>query len=130
MTAPFGDQVNSYKASLHVTLKEARNDSGAIITAALTALRHIYKPEYSYQKAGVMLTGLVYDNERQRSFFGGGQSDKAIRLMEMMDKINKKHGRETLRPVSSGSNKTWFMTRDYLSPCYTTRWNDLRRVKG
>ncbi|WP_339864826.1 Y-family DNA polymerase [Paremcibacter congregatus] len=129
-TDPYGDKDKSYKAGLHVTLNEARNDAGSIITAALTALRQIYKPEYNYQKAGVMLTGLVYDHERQRSFFNGGQNENTVKLMEVMDKINRIHGRETIRPASAGSNKTWFMAREYLSPCYTTRWSDLRKVIG
>lgn len=129
-TDPYGDKANSYKAGRHIVLTEPRNDAGSIIAAARQALRQIYKPHHSYQKAGVMLTGLVYDTERQGAFFGGEQSEKQTRLMQAMDKINAIHGRETLRPASSGSNKTWFMARNLLSPRYTTKWTELRKVRG
>jgi DNA polymerase V len=127
-TDPYGDRANHYYAGQSVVFNEARNDAGAIIKAALQAFNAIYKPNFSYQKAGVMLTELLYDTERQTSFFGGGQSDKMELLMKTMDKINKQHGRETIRPAIAGTNKTWFMARNLLSPRYTTKWNELRKV--
>ncbi|MEZ5758276.1 MAG: Y-family DNA polymerase [Emcibacteraceae bacterium] len=127
-TDPYGDRNTSYSASHAVILQEARNDAGTIIRAALQVLEAIYKPRHNYQKAGVMLTGLVYDTERQISIFGGGQSDRVTQLMKTMDRINKIHGRETIRPAISGTNKTWFMARNLLSPRYTTRWGELRKV--
>jgi DNA polymerase V len=127
-TDPYGDKQNSYSAQRIVKLHEAQNDAPTIIHAALQGLEAIYKPNLAYQKAGIMLTGLLYEEERQTSFFGGGQSDKASEIMKVMDKINKIHGRETLRPAIAGSNKTWFMARNLLSPRYTTKWNELKSV--
>lgn len=127
-TDPYGDKTNSYSAQRLIKLNEAHNDAGTIIKAALQGFEGIYKRGYAYQKAGVMLTGLVYSEERQSSFFGGGQTDKASELMKTIDKINKIHGRETLRPAVAGTNKTWFMARNLLSPRYTTKWNELRKV--
>lgn len=127
-TDPYGDRATQYSAGQSIIFNEARNDAGAIIKAALQAFNSIYKPHYSYQKAGVMLTELLYDTERQTSFFGGGQSDKMNMLMQTMDKINTQHGRETIRPAIAETNKTWFMARNLLSPRYTTKWAELRKV--
>lgn len=127
-TDPYGDKITRYSATQTTIFNEARNDAGTIIRAALQAFELIYKPNYSYQKAGVMLTGLLYENERQTSFFGGGQCDKTEKLMEVIDKINKQHGRETIHPAVAGTNKTWFMARGLLSPKYTTKWGELRKV--
>ncbi|WP_438993271.1 Y-family DNA polymerase [Pseudemcibacter sp.] len=127
-TDPYGDKDKSYSASHSTIFDEARNDGGTIINAALQAFNSIYKPNYSYQKAGVMLTGLLYEDERQISFFGGGQTDKVNQLMKTIDKINKQHGREMIRPAVAGTNKTWFMARNILSPRYTTKWSELRKI--
>ena len=127
-TDPYGDKDKSYSASQSTIFNEARNDAGTIINAALQAFNSIYKPNYSYQKAGVMLTGLLYEDERQTSFFGGRQTDKINQLMKTVDKINNQHGRETIRPAVAGTNKTWFMARNLLSPRYTTKWSELRKI--
>lgn len=127
-TDPYGDRDKRYSASQSTIFNEARNDAGTIINAALQAFNSIYKPDYSYQKAGVMLTGLLYEDERQTSFFGGGQDDKVNQLMKTIDKINKQHGREMIRPAVAGTNKTWFMARNLLSPRYTTKWSELRKI--
>lgn len=127
-TDPYGDRATRYSASQTTIFNEGRNDAGTIVRAALQAFNLIYKSSYSYQKAGVMLTGLLYENERQTSFFGGGQSDKTNELMKIIDKINKQHGRETIRPAVAGTNKAWFMARNLLSPRYTTKWEELRRI--
>ena len=127
-TDPYGDKSTSYAAKETLTLNEPRNDAGTLIKASLDVLNSIYQPNRSYQKAGVMLTGLVYDTERQISFFGGEQTERTTKLMETMDAINKTHGRETIRPAISGTNKTWFMARNLLSPRYTTHWKEIRKV--
>jgi DNA polymerase V len=129
-TDPYGDNRNSYSAGQSIILDEAHNDARTIIKAALEVLESIYKPKFSYQKAGIILTGLVYDTERQISLFGGGQSHKLTRLMETMDIVNKIHGRETIRPAVVGTNKKWFMARNMLSPRYTTQWKELRKVRS
>lgn len=128
-TDPYGDKQTRYSAQRIIKLNEAQNDAATIINASLQGLDAIYKAGLAYQKAGIMLTGLLYEEERQTSFFEGGQSDKANELMKTIDKINKIHGRETIRPAIAGSNKTWFMARNLLSPRYTTNWNELRKVR-
>lgn len=130
-TSPFDhDKSQSYRAGYHAVFDEERNDAPSIVRAAISVLKKIYKHGYSYQKAGVMLTGLVYEKDRQRSFFGGGQSDKTIKLMKVVDKINTVHGRDMVRPACAGSNDTWFMARNMLSPRYTTNWKEIRSVRS
>jgi len=76
-----------------------------------------------------MLTGLVYGHERQTSLFGNSDDAKSDKLMSLMDSLNGRYGRETVRLASCGSNRSWAMSRQYLSPAYTTRLADLASVK-
>ncbi|MGM8936813.1 DUF4113 domain-containing protein [Pseudomonas neustonica] len=48
--------------------------------------------------------------------------------MGVLDEINSKWGRGTLRPARVPSTPGWGMRRELLSPNYTTRWEDLWRV--
>ena len=61
-----------------------------------------------------------------------------IKVMNLIDKINKKFSYGKLRlssdTVGSFYNKNkkqinWFMKSNYRSPCYTTKWCDIPKVK-
>ena len=107
---------------------EPVNDTVAIIKAAFTCFDKIYKPGQIYQKAGIILTDLVYADERQTSLFGEQSRPSLDLAMQVMDGLNKRFGKETVRVASSGYKRPWWMARERLSPCYTTRWEDLPRV--
>lgn len=135
-TSPF-DQPNSrnqqrgyYKNSATSPLINPTNDSNAIVRAAEQALIKIYREGLSYQKAGVVLSGLAYPNERQADLFShaAGQTNNP-HLWQMVDGLNNRFGRETIRLAASGLKRPWWMARGYLSPCYTTRLDELRQVE-
>ena len=49
-------------------------------------------------------------------------------LFRKIDKINRTMGRDTVRILSQGFPKKWKLKQENLSPCYTTRWDDLLRI--
>ncbi|MDJ1505249.1 DUF4113 domain-containing protein [Xanthocytophaga agilis] len=52
--------------------------------------------------------------------------------MQAVDKVNNKMGRDTVRVASQGFPKKgtpWLLKRDYLSSCYTTRWDQLWTIR-
>ena len=50
--------------------------------------------------------------------------------MNAMDKVNNRYGSSTLKIASEGIEKIWKMKRENVSPCYTTRFNDVVVVKS
>ena len=48
--------------------------------------------------------------------------------MRSMDSINSKYGSATSKLASQDLKRTWKMKQERLSPCYTTKWNDLLKV--
>jgi DNA polymerase V len=54
----------------------------------------------------------------------------AEQVMDVLDEINAKWGRGTLRPAGVPLEPAWGMKREMLSPSYTTRWDQLWRVKA
>ena len=94
-------------------------------------LQAIYRPGYRYVKAGVLCLELVPDDEKQVSLFRPVDPEreaKERRLMEAADKLNLWYGRGTVRTATAGVRQDWQMRRDRLSPCYTTRLEDVPRV--
>lgn len=103
-----------------------------LIKYAWEILDKIYKPEHEYKKAGVMLSGFEHRNCMQMTFFmpSRNQRAKKRKVMEVMDRINFKWGRNTLKPAAAGTKKTWQMKRGLLSPRYTTSWKELPVAKA
>ena len=46
----------------------------------------------------------------------------------MMDGINQKMGKESIKLASEGFKRPWKMKQENKSPCYTTNWNELIKV--
>ena len=51
-----------------------------------------------------------------------------IRMMKVLDFVNGKYGRNTLKFAVMGDGKAWKIKQERLSPCYTTRMSDFPLV--
>lgn len=105
-----------------------------LIGECARVLRAIYKPGYQYKKVGIHCLELVPDEEKQASLFipiDPAREAKERRLMEAVDKLNLWGGRGTVRAASMGSGdaQAWQMRRERKSPCYTTRIQDVPKVR-
>ena len=105
------------------------NDDRIIIKTALDLLDTIFKPDLAYAKAGIVLRELVADDFLQHDLFTLGQSTGAFKTMESLDKINLRYGRGSIFFGRQGIKREWSMARDFKSPAYTTRFQDIPVVK-
>lgn len=117
-----------------VQLSKPSSDSLYLTNAALAGLRRIYKPGYRYSKAGVMFAEIQPATVRQVMLFdeeepGTSHETARSRLMAVMDTLNRKMGPGTLRIASAGTDNPWAMRREFVSPAYTTRWDELPVVR-
>jgi DNA polymerase V len=119
-----------YSAAASWRLPFPTSYTPAIVEAAKALLERVYKPGFVYHKAGVFLTDIVADAERQQSLVLPIDGERHLRLMEAVDRINRRHGRHTVRPLAMGSDRAWEMRRGRLSGRYTTRLDEVLRVKA
>ncbi len=117
-----------YHNGCQVMLPVATDFTNELIDYALKGLEQIYKPNYLYQKVGVMITGILPKNILQNSLFDNIDREKNQKLVDAIDKINLEYGSDTIYFASSGVQKKWQMKRDFKSPQYTTRWEDIPYV--
>ena len=119
-----------YSNSLSTTLFPPTAYTPDLIRVALSLLEELYLPGFEYKKAGVMFADIIAEADVPLSFIEACYlDDKRKALMDIVDKLNRKHGQDTLFYASSGIQKDWQMRRAKLSPCFTTRWSDLPKVK-
>jgi len=127
-TSPFDTQRQRYANAASLTFPEATFDTPAMIAAAGQCLKRIYRPGLAYQKAGVFLDGLEKVGAMQLGLFASIDQNRAGALMRAVDRLNKDWGRDTVRFAAAGTRRPWMMKQKMRSPCYTTRWQDLKRV--
>ena len=114
-------------------------DTRVMVTAAREVMNKIYKDNVRYAKAGVMLSGICQHDEVQLDMFSSQSDDdkhKSSELMSLIDELNRKFKQDRNQQAavfiaSEGIKKTqaWQMSRELLSPCYTTRLSDLVIVR-
>lgn len=126
-TNPFKPEEPQYHPSMTVPLPEPTSDSRLLVHWAQSVAKRLFRRGYAYKKAGVMLSGIHPSSVAQGSLFASADvcETKAASLMTLMDDINKKMGRGTVRLASEHRQHHWQMRRDRMSPRYTTQWDEL-----
>jgi len=103
------------------------------VNVTLWGLKQLYKPNFNYAKAGVMLSELVPQQGCQTDLFSMAASnhtthEKSTKLMHALDSINNKMGRDTMKLGGEGTRRPWKMRQENKTPAYTTSWEELRVV--
>ena len=118
-----------YYASPAVELPYPTAATPVILSAALAVMRKVFRDGFEYQKAGVMVTGLTASETPQLNLFER-ENPKTLKLMDALDSINDRWGKNALEYASNGINKAWTMRRDRKTPSYTTCWHEIPVVKS
>lgn len=119
-----------YNNSLQTTLMPPTAYTPDLIRIGLDLLRELHLPGFEYKKAGVMFSEIIPEADVPLNFLEESYlDDKRKAVMDAVDKINRKCGRDTVFCASAGVEKEWQMKRARLSPAYTTNWKDLPRTK-
>jgi DNA polymerase V len=114
--------------SRHTFLPYPTSLTNELIKASTNLAEQLYQEGKKYKKAGVMLSHIVPDDSIQGNLF---EKQKGIGryLMEQIDNINFSMRNDVVKFASSGTKRDWKMRRDFQSPRYTTRWEELYEVK-
>ncbi|MFP4109242.1 MAG: Y-family DNA polymerase [Desulfonatronovibrio sp.] len=126
-TNKFREDQSQYSGSRMVRIPYPTDYTPVFIRYAHRLLEKIYKQGYVYKKAGIMLAETEDRRQRQLTFFMPSEKreQKEEKITAVMDRINKRWGRDTLRSAAAGTTKNWSMKRGLLSPGYTTSWKEL-----
>ena len=112
-----------------------------IVQAAHDVLDRIFIQGYQYKKAGVIVMGISPDSPIQQDLFdlNAEQIQKMHRLDEVIDRINRMHGSETIvigaqqYTQKNGKGKAEVFANaikhDFRSKNPTTRWSDIIKLK-
>jgi DNA polymerase V len=131
-TNPFKEGAKQYHPSKAFNLIAPSSDTREVLAVAQALARAMYRRGYRYKKAGVGLLDLTHGDTHQGDLFA--QIDpRSAKLMAVMDAANQKFGRGTMGMASAAwhpkGKPQWSMRQENLSPAYTTRWDQLLKVR-
>ena len=126
-TNPFDKKSAYYSNAASRTLSHPTHDSITIIETALLLTKRIFKNNYQYKKAGVLLSGLCDDSEIQETLFEKNYNQNSD-LMSAIDAINYRYGRDTLQMASECKVGNWKQKRENCTRNYTTQIDRLLLV--
>jgi len=134
-TPPYQKQHPQYRNQISIPLIYPSDSTILLTKLAHRALKQVWQPGFQYQKASVMLSKIQPKSALQVDLFAPDPlfsgNPKSDRLMQTVDRLNRQMGKQTIQLASSGlQNKNWKMNRRLMSPRYTTRWEDLLKVKA
>jgi len=129
-TSPFDTKKLPYSNSATTVFDQPTHHAADLIQAAHQGLKRIYKPGFSYQRAGVILPDLLPAGVAQGSLFDDDENNsrQATELMATLGLINRRYGKSTVRYASEMLSHRWHMRQQFKSPSYTTKWAELLTI--
>ncbi len=131
-TNPFREDEPRYSRSCTITLPRATAQTPEIVRSAFSGLERLYRPGLAYHKTGIALTDLVADAVTQPTLFEPPPDARQTEVMQVMDAINARFGRDTIHLAATGVTQRpqrWRMRQAHRSPRYTTQWGELARTR-
>ena len=129
MTNRFNLKETQHNPTVTMHFDTPTSDSIEIISATSKAVKLIYAHGFSYKKAGVVLHEIKSNKQIQMSCFDIIKRKKRNKLMKSIDKLNLIMGNNKIRFASQGFDEYWQVTRKKLSPSYTTKYDDILKIK-
>jgi DNA polymerase V len=126
-TNRFRKELPQYMPSLAVPLPYPTNDSLEVNRWASYLCERMFKPEYQYKKAGIMLSEITPVTRRQSDLLEPDTTSNA-NLMQALDNLNQRYGRGTVKVSTQGAFQGWQMRQERKSPNYTTSWLEVPMV--
>jgi DNA polymerase V len=118
-----------YSRNIVIKLPYPTNSNIELTKFAIIALKKIFKDNFAYKKAGVIVMDFTPEDIVQMKMFQNS-NPKHKNLMQMIDELNKDIGVKKVKLASQDIGRTWKMRQEKLSPRYTTKLNEIITVKA
>ena len=142
-TSPFRPNDRQHSVNVTKPLIRPTADTRQLVESAARTARQEFRPGFNYAKAGVVLVNLQPASQHQGELdLCSGDAEAApptkdrTALMDAMDVLNRRFGRDSVRVGSSvlathdTDVRSWATRQERRSPRYTTRWDEMPMVRA
>jgi DNA polymerase V len=124
----FSKNEPQYSRNIIINTEFPTNSTIDLIRYAKVGLESIFINGYKYKKCGVVVMGLTPNDKTQLSLFNTS-NPKHQPLMSVIDKLNQSYGHNKIKFGSQSLGSQFKMRQEKLSPCYTTRINEILSIQ-
>lgn len=117
-TGMFNPDEAKYANGIVVELPYPTDDTRLLTKAALDGVKRVYREDFRYSKAEVLLLDLSQHGEITGDLFEASQPVASEKLMGVSDAVNGRWGRGTMRLASVPVDPSWGMRREMRSQSY------------
>ena len=114
-----------------IRLDKPASSTQEVVSAALKALKLIWKPGFEYKKAGVVVFDIVNRDERQLTLFetDSAKKEKQDVLSQVMDNVNVSSGQNVLRVATQRpGHYADGIRREHASRLFSTDWDSIIEI--
>ncbi len=129
-TNPNATNLPQHFKQVVLQLPVATNDTSELINFALRGLKSIFAEGYQFKKAGVIVSEITPERPLQGNLFDTRNRAKFNRIMTVMDNLNASYGKQKVKIAAQGFDRKWKLKNEKLSPCYTTKLDDILKIKA
>lgn len=115
--------------STYIHLPQATSCTNELIKPALALVQRLFEKGKVYKKAGVIVSNIVPDTAIQGNLFSPPKVNKNKLLMNAIDNLNFSMRNDMVKFASSGTKRNWKMRQELRSPMYTSRWDEICKVR-
>ena len=127
-TNGFRKDLDQYSRNVVVAAPYPVNSDMDMVKMAIRGLEKIFKEGYQYKKAGVVALSITPDNQRQLNIFEEGNA-RYKQVMKAVDHLNRELGAGKVKLAVQDLDRRWKMNQDHLSKRYTTKLDEIIKVK-
>jgi DNA polymerase V len=128
-TNRFRKDLPQYMPSMSIPLPQPTSNSLVVNRYANYLIECMFKPEYQYKKAGIVLSEISSKTQHQGDLLLDAEVKKgSVKLMDAIDQLNRRYGRDSVKISTQGAYQEWQMRQERKSPNYTTSWAEIQTV--
>ena len=117
-----------YSNGAVIELERMTSYTPDIVKAAKSALPYLFRPGFGYKTVMVTLMKILPEAMQGELWTDPVLLQKKRHLMKSLDCLTKTYGRGTLTLAKGFEHTGWEMKREFLSPCWTTRYGDFPKI--
>lgn len=119
-----------HQYSICADLPQPTSNTPQVIAAAKHCLNKIFRKQDRYKKCGVILLDLMPEEHIIPDFFQAAPDPKRTVVMQTVDALNSRFGKDTVFFGAMGTDPQWKMRSGRRSRHNTTNWNCLPTAKA
>jgi len=129
LTNEYRKQDRQFAKHISIKIPSPTNHTNLLLYYAMKGVDMLYKSGYNFHKAGVIAEDLVPSSEVQTAIWDSENKLKNAKVMKALDSVNAQMGDNAVRFARQAGGTEWKLRTEYISKRFTTRLEDIVKIR-